>query len=288
MRRALLTLACLASSMAPALAQSSPGGPAAHRMLFAPTARAIPAGAWRLGLTEVLIPNVSTGLGGGVSLGAGVLVGPEPVNAGITFVEPKVTVVDRPGLDVALGVTAQLNPRGDRDASLFPYAVATMGAADAPGTFAATVGVGGRLNVRRPYDPWVAYDWGPSDIDYQLPPNTHRLYAVAAPTAFVGAELRASSRVTVLLEAMALPDQSVSRGGIALPLCEACDDTAVQELELYRDQVTYDLTLGTAFRYATRRVAVDAGIAAIRDAEVGTPPIFEPAPWLNLTVGLAK
>ena len=281
-----LALAAATALAQPVLAQPAPSGPAGHRLLFAPTARAVPAGEWRLGVTELLVPTASAGLGSGVSLGAGVLVGPAPVESGIVFVEPKLTLVERPGLAVALGATSRVDPASARgvDASVFPHAVATVGR----GRLASTVGLGARVNVRRALtaEPLP----GPTVDPLPAGPGPYALDLVPAPAVFAGAELGFTRRASLLLEATALPDGGATNGGFI----ECATGLTAAQVEAYIRQPTapstvrYTLTGGAAARYATRRVALDLGLAVVRTDDGGAAPLVEPAPWLNVTVGLGS
>ena len=278
-------LLALAGSLAlPALAQVAPPAPVGHRLMFTPTARVVPAGQWRPSVTAVLIPNVSVGLGGGVSLGAGMLVGPEPVNMGVSFVESKVTLSNRRGLALALGATMQVDPSGDGEAFVVPHALATIGTVTRPGSVALTVGLGGRLNVRPVYvpvrfQPTSDVDPGPVELE------AHRLYAVLAPAAWAGAEFHLTDRLLLLMEASALPDQGL-RAQPILYGCPECDESP--QLASGRDAAFYDLTLGGAVRIMRGRFAADIGAAVVRDAFSDGDAILSPAPWINLAVGLGR
>ena len=265
--------------------------------MFAPTARTIPAGQWSLGLTELVVPSAAAGLGGGVSLGAGVLASPQSGFFGTVFVEPKVTVVQRNGLAVALGATGLIDPfeYSGVESSVAPYAVATVGNATEPGGLAATVGVGARLNVERPLDPSMYLRYAANVDLLNTPPGfnvsprgSYHVDLVPAPVAFAGLELPASDRVTFLLELAALPDRTLSYGY----WCDACyqpEVGPVPSVELHRGPIHYDVSFGTAARITTGRLAVDAGIMLGRDADGhSTQPAAELVPWLNVTLALGK
>lgn len=240
-----------------------------HRLFLTPTARSIPAGTVHLGVTDVAVPTAAVGVGGGVSLGAGVTAVPVPNLAGILLVEPKVTVWDRPGLALAVGVTARANPFQDGAVHAVPYAVATVEG----GRVAGTLGVGGRVNYERRASP-CQFLRDPRVGCAAGGPQGRSLSVVAAPTAFAGLEVRASERWTWVAEAVAVPDQIVGYG-FSTP-------------ELERGPVHYDLSLGAGFRVTTGQAAVDAGLIVGRDADgfADSAPIV--APWLSVGVGLGR
>ena len=285
--RALLLVLAVTSS---ASAQVAPGGPAAHRLLFAPTARAISGGEWTVGLTELVVPTASVGLGAGVSLGAGVLASPQSGLFGTVFVEPKVTVVHRPGLDVAVGATGLVDPfeDGGAEGSVAPFAVATVENGRQPGSFAATVGVGARVNLAQPFDPSVHYFYAATPVQEgdsgAAPQAGYRVDLVPAPAAFAGLELRASERVTILLEAAALPDRQLAYD-IPCGFCYA--RVGVPEGGVTTSAVHYDASFGTAARFAVGRAQLDAGVIFARNAEAGTRSTpLEVAPWVSVALGL--
>lgn len=285
MRSALLALALAA---APALAQPV-SGPASHRLLFAPTARPVPSGQWSLGLTEVVVPTVAAGFGGGVSLGAGVVASPPSGSFGTVFFEPKVTVLDRPGLAVALGATGLVDPfeDGGAEGGAAPYAVVTVGEAARPGGVAATVGLGARVNVERPFDPAIElfYSMDAEDltVGFGPPPSTaRRVDLVPAPTAFAGLELEASPRITILLEAAALPDRELT----LQHSCGFCRSLEEHAVTLERGPVYYDTSFGAAARIAVGPAAVDLGVLFGRNPDGAVAPPAEVVPWLNVTLGL--
>ena len=288
-----LAAALVASALAPpAAAQTAPREPAAHRLLFTPTARAIPGGAWSVGLTELVVPTAGVGLGAGVSLGAGVLASPQSGFFGTVFVEPKVTVVRRPGLDIAVGATGLVDPfeDGGADGSVAPFAVATVESGRRPGSLAATVGVGARVNVARPFDPSPHYYYRATPAEEGRvgpePRTDYRVDLVPAPVAFAGLELRASERVTILLEAAALPDRQIAYDVV----CGFCYEPRVdlpERGELATSAVYYDASFGTAARFAVGRAQLDVGVIFGRNAESGTrSPPPEVAPWVSVVLGL--
>ncbi|MDT0632105.1 hypothetical protein RQM47_05995 [Rubrivirga sp. S365] len=286
---ALLAFLLAAVPAVPALAQSARPAPGAHRLLIAPTARPVPAGEWRLGVAEFIVPTAAVGGGGGLSLGAGVIASPASEFVGTVFVEPKWSVVDRPGLAVALGATGRIDPFGALgvDVAVTPYAVTTVGNAAVVGGVAGTVGVGGRVNLGRPFQRLI----GAPTIDvgvYTGERGAYRVDVVPAPAAFAGLEVRASEAVTLLLEAGALPDRTLSYrvGGDGGYLIDPVP--GVQDPGLHRSSVYYDLSLGTAARFAVGRAAVDVGVLFAYDAEAYASTMPQVAPWLNVTLGLGR
>ncbi|GAB5533766.1 MAG: hypothetical protein Rubg2KO_00150 [Rubricoccaceae bacterium] len=247
--------------------------------MLAPTARPIPAGEWRLGLANVIVPNAGAGLGRGVSLGAGVVVGPEPIVAGVTLIEPKVTLVNRPALAVAVGATARFDPAGKTEGTALPYAVATVGAATRPGGLAATLGVGARVDLA----PRVTAHPGGPYIDPSPPTiGPHTFSLARAPVAFAGLELRVSERVTLLAETGALPNK-----GTPEPFRTSCYAREAPDAQRLcaRD---YILSASAAVRYATRRVALDGGLTMGREEYGSVDPLVSVGPWLNVTFGLGS
>ena len=285
MRLLLLALASLLA--VPVVAQPAvpaPEAPAGHRMLFAPTARAIPAGQWRVGVTSLVIPTAGVGLGRGASLGVGVIAPPIPTTGGTVIVEPKWTVLDRPGLALAVGLTGAVTPRDDVTAYGVPYAVATVGAAAHPGHVSATLGLGARVDVRpTDSDVWV-FDAESGEGDDAMEGRAVRL--ANGPAAFAGLEVRATRRVSLLVEAGALPERDRSGERVDWGWCATGltpEDLRAREPSR---AARYDLTGGVALRYATSRVAVDVG-AAVVDAH-DAYAAGEIGPWLNVAVGLGR
>lgn len=276
MRLLLVTL--LLSLAPPAFAQSaSLAGPAGHRLFLTPTARSVPAGQGRVGVTQLAIPTAAVGVGRGVSLGAGVVALPIPDLAGIVFVEPKLTVWDRSGLALAVGVAGRANPFQNGAVHAVPYAVSTVGR----GRFAGTFGVGGRVNYERRSSP---YDYFRTDgpvvgccSDWTAEAANRTVSVVPAPAAFAGLEVRATDRVTWIVEATALPDQNVTYHFAA---------HGASGLELKAGPVHYDLAVGGGMRVATGRAAVDAGVVVGSDADGYAAPVLGVAPWLGVTIGL--
>ena len=261
-------------------AQTPLGGPAGHRLLLAPTARAVPAGDARVGVTEVVIPTAAVGLGSGVSLGAGVLALPGIEASGALFAEPKWTVLDRDAVAVAVGVTAQARLLRRPQAAAMPFAVVSAG----QGRAVATLGVGARVNVSE--TPQVVFfddlPFGdsavtPADL---AQPDRYTTYLVAAPVAWAGLEVQASRTVTVVLEAAALPSQNL--GFDFAPDC--C--VSGRGYPVVRGDVYYDVTVGAAARIQAGPAAVDLGLILGRDADGYAEPAPAIVPWISATVGL--
>ncbi|HUP20069.1 MAG TPA: hypothetical protein VM778_08965 [Gemmatimonadota bacterium] len=82
-----------------------PDDDADYRLFAAPTGRTLTGGTGTAGVIELFFPNVAYGITDRVQLGAGTAVFPEIV-AEIFWVEPKVGLVSRTGLDVAIGAIA--------------------------------------------------------------------------------------------------------------------------------------------------------------------------------------
>jgi hypothetical protein len=263
---------------APALSQTAPEG---HRLFLAPTAR--PAGGVTVGLTQLAIPTAAVGVGGGVSLGAGVVAAPTPELAGVLFVEPKWTVWGRPGAAVALGVAARANPFQNGAVHAVPYVVATAGR----GRVAGTLGVGGRLNVERGPDGWwtALRNTAPTVCCADVRPvdSRRRASLVCAPAAFAGLEVRALDRWTWMLEATVLPDQEWTARYENPAAAEYG-----QSVRLVRGPVHYDAAVAAGARVTTGRTAVDFGLVLGRDADGAGTTVPGVAPWLSATVALGR
>ena len=280
--RCLPVLIALLTVAASASAQTPLGGPAGHRLLLAPTARVVPAGDARVGVTEVVIPTAAVGLGRGVSLGAGVMALPDRNVLGVLFAEPKWTVLDRESIAVALGVTTQARLFYRPQATALPFAVVTVG----EGRTVATLGLGARVNVSEtptlvffddlPFgDPPIT----PADVPS---PDRYTTYLVAAPVAWAGLEARASDKVTVVVEAAALPSQNLTFDFDDAPSC--C--TRGADYAVVRGDVYYDVTLGGAVRVQAGPAAFDVGLILGRDGDGYAESVMAVVPWLSATVGL--
>ena len=281
--RALAALVLVALA-APAAAQDAPAQGAAvqpdgHRLFLAPTARAVPGGAGRLGVAMFVVPNAVLGAGAGVSVGAGVL----PIT-GALLAEAKWSVVDRPGLAVAVGATAQANPNRYADAYALPFAVATVGRGGA----AATLGVGGRVGVQAVAFPSLGFRDGPArgvvcpadgpcpTVDEWYRGRRERVvHAVRAPAGFAGAELRVNRELTLVAEATAVPAQSVVDAVVG---GDAVGGRGV-------GPVRYFLSGAAGVRVAVGRAVLDLGAIATSDDD-GATVVRGVAPWFGVAVGL--
>lgn len=274
--RSLVLLATLLATAAGA--QTALGGPAGHRLLLTPTARAIPAGDARVGVTEVVVPTAAVGFGKGVSLGAGVLALPDRNVAGVLFAEPKWTLVDREDVAVAVGMAAQARLFYRPQGTAMPFAVATVGS----GRTVGTVGLGARVNVVETPVLVTLFDW-PDDAFFQAPArDDYTTYLVRAPVAWAGIEAQASTRVTVVAEVAALPSQPLDfafETGCCIP---------TYDYDVVRGDVRYHLTVGAAARVQAGPAAFDLGLILGRD---GSDLYYDESPlvllpWLSATVGL--
>ena len=181
----------------PTAAQPAPSA-SAHRLMVVPTARPVPTGGVRLGVTAGVIPTGSVGIGKGASLTVGVLPLPNRNTRGVVIAEPKVTVLDRPRLAVAVGATGHVRYLYKPRATVLPYAVATVDAGPAQ----ATLGLGGRIDVNRAT---IALE--PGESGFYVPGQEQDLstHLVRAPTVFGGATFALSRRVSVVTEVTAVP-----------------------------------------------------------------------------------
>ena len=265
-----LALAALLAVAVPAAGQSAPSG---HRLFLAPTARPVEGGA--VGVIDLAVPTAVVGVGGGVTVGAAVVVAPTPDLAGIVLVEPRWTVWDRPALAVAVGVAARANPFQDGAVHAAPYVVATAGR----GGLAGTVGVGGRASYERRLGPWSYFREGSSTDWTPAGARRRTVHVVPAPAVFAGLEARVSERTTWIVEATALPDQTVGYGH-ATP--------GGADVALEGGRVHYDLTVGAGARVALGRTVLDLGLVVGRDADGASEPAPIVAPWLGLSVGFGR
>ena len=279
-------LALVLTLTASAAAQVPFAGPASHRLLLTPSARSIPAGEARLGLTELAIPTAAVGVGGRVSLAMGVVAVPSDHVAGLLFVEPKVTLVETEGLAVALGATARVDVVRESQASAVPFLVATASNERVAGT----LGIGARVNVKRPPNPYRFYDdvftTPPLVEDVVVEPSAHEVWLVRSPAVFGGVEMRASPRVTVLLEGALMPQQTLrfTTG----PICDPgpCPDGYEPDVDLWvPGSVHHDFSVGTAVRMTQGRASFDVGLVLARDSD-GSFDFMQVAPWLSASVGL--
>jgi hypothetical protein len=110
--------------------------PNATRLFFGPTGRSIGKGTGYFAVYELFMPFLSYGVTDRVSLSGGTPIVPFAVGE-LFYVAPKVTVVSRPGIDLAAGMLAFFI--SDEDESLgLVYGVGTFGSRDN----AVTVGLG--------------------------------------------------------------------------------------------------------------------------------------------------
>lgn len=277
MRTLLVSL--IALFLISAQAQTPLGGPAGHRLLFAPTARAIPTGDARVGVTEIVVPNAGVGLGRGVSLSAAVLALPDRNVLGVLFAEPKWTVLDREAVAIAIGMTAQARLFYRPQGTAMPFAVATLGA----GRSVATVGLGARVNVAE--TPQLNFLSGaPGPPTFGAPErDKHTTYIVRAPVVWAGIEAQASRRVTVVAEVAALPSQDLTFAFGA----GCCAPT--QSYDVVPGDVNYTVTIGAAARVQAGPAAFDLGLVLGRDDDdydYDEGRAIGIVPWLSATVGL--
>ncbi|GAB5533767.1 MAG: hypothetical protein Rubg2KO_00160 [Rubricoccaceae bacterium] len=268
-----------------------------HRMIFAPTAKPVPAGQWSAGLTQVILPNTSLGMGGGVGITTGAFLTPEPESF---WVEPKWTVVNTDEFAFAVGVSAVANPtyvpggyhsRGQGAA--VGFGVATFAASEVTDV---TVGIGARVNVRSLFGGWKSDGIGRVRYDrefYATEVPSHEAVVVPSPVVFAGVEIQMSERVTWVSELGVLPDQNVR---YSIPsLCSGCPlpPMPLRELPvLDRGRITRDVTLGTLLRYQSGRVGLDGGLVATWTGPAsGRGDVLSDAavfPWISGTVALTK
>ena len=144
--------------------------PVGNRLIVTPTGRALRRGEWHLGTYAIVLPFVALGVTNRISISAGA-----PVIFGQVrplFVGPKVQVVRRPTVQMALGTIALLD--GDDSAGV-AYGAATFGDADT----AFTTGVGYYYTGER---------------------------VSSRPAFLLGAELRVSRRIKLITENYILAD----------------------------------------------------------------------------------
>ena len=110
--------------------------PNTTRLFFGPTGRAVGRGTGYFAVYELLMPFVSYGVTDRLSLSGGTPVLPF-VMGELVYVAPKLTIVSRPGMDLATGVLAFFLPSEDESLGLV-YGVGTFGSRDD----AITIGLG--------------------------------------------------------------------------------------------------------------------------------------------------
>jgi hypothetical protein len=163
MRKMCLILAAAALLCAPALVRAqdvaAPEDPGGTRLLFGPTARALPKGQVYFGVYEFLMPFVQVGVTDRVSIGGGT-----PLFIGVDeshrpfWITPKVQALHSESTDVAVGVL-HVSMAGEGGGGI-GYIVATHGSQrgsfttgvglgyDVDGGRAAVVMIGGEQQVR--------------------------------------------------------------------------------------------------------------------------------------------
>ena len=110
--------------------------PNATRLFFGPTGRAIGQGTGYFAVYELLMPFLSFGVTDRISISGGTPIVPGAIGE-LLYFAPKVTVISRPGIDLAAGALAFFVPDEDESLGLF-YSVGTFGSRDN----ALTLGVG--------------------------------------------------------------------------------------------------------------------------------------------------
>ena len=110
--------------------------PNTTRLFFGPTGRAIGQGTGYFAVYELLMPFLSFGVTDRISISGGTPIVPGAIGE-LLYAAPKVTVISRPGVDLAAGALAFFVPSEDESLGLF-YGVGTFGSRDN----ALTVGVG--------------------------------------------------------------------------------------------------------------------------------------------------
>ena len=110
--------------------------PNATRLFFGPTGRAIGQGTGYFAVYELIMPFLSVGLTDRLSLSGGTPIIPGALGE-LFYIAPKITVVSRPGVDLAAGVLGFFLPSEDESLGLL-YGVGTFGTRDN----AFTVGLG--------------------------------------------------------------------------------------------------------------------------------------------------
>jgi len=108
------------------------------RLFFAPTARAVRAGAGYTAFYEIFVPFVAVGVGNAVTLAGGVTINPGSARA--AYVAPKVTVLDRRSMSLAVGgIGVAVIGDGETDEGGLLFGVGTFGPSHA--SFSAGVGL---------------------------------------------------------------------------------------------------------------------------------------------------
>ena len=110
--------------------------PNTTRLFFGPTGRSIGQGTGYFAVYELLMPFLSYGVTNRISISGGTPIIPGVIGE-LFYVAPKVTVLSRPGVDLAAGVLAFFVPEENESLGLL-YGVSTFGSLDN----ALTVGLG--------------------------------------------------------------------------------------------------------------------------------------------------
>jgi hypothetical protein len=116
-----------------------PDDPHTTRLLFAPTARAVPQGEGYFGVYELFFPFVTYGVTDRFTVSAGTPVIPEAIGE-VFYLAPKYEVLRAPGASVAVGVLALFATQRAFDGTVgLLYGVGTFGEPDRALTVGATV-----------------------------------------------------------------------------------------------------------------------------------------------------
>lgn len=108
-----------------------PEDPNASRLFFGPTARPVGAGRGYFGVFELVFPYLAYGITENFTIAGGTTVGPT-ITGDVLYVAPKLSVVHRPDLAIAVGALALALP-GDTEEGIsgLLYGVASFGEPDA-------------------------------------------------------------------------------------------------------------------------------------------------------------
>ena len=102
--------------------------PNATRLFFGPTGRAIGQGTGYFAVYELLMPFLSFGVTDRISMSGGTPIIPGIIGE-VMYFAPKVTVMSRPGIDLAAGALAFFVPEAEESLGLL-YGVGTFGSRD--------------------------------------------------------------------------------------------------------------------------------------------------------------
>ncbi len=123
--------------------------PNGTRLFFAPTGRAVGAGAGYVAFYEVLVPFVAVGAGSAVTLAGGMTINPGTER--FAYLAPKVTLFDRPTMSFALGgIGVTVLGATDSESVGLVYGVGTFGPPHASFTAGVAFGFGGGEISERP------------------------------------------------------------------------------------------------------------------------------------------